>query len=58
MALHELLHNCGAYDEVDDSPDSDMDVCVGDENPPAPAPAPASPAGSASTSALSAAVPP
>eukprot|EP00904_Undaria_pinnatifida_P010515 jgi/Undpi1/6594/HiC_scaffold_20.g09073.m1 len=37
-----------------------MDVCVGDENPPAPAPAPApaSPAGSASTSALSAAVPP
>ena len=58
MSLYELLHNCGAYDEVDDSPDSDMDVCVGDENPPAPAPAPASPVGSASTSALSATVPP
>lgn len=33
-----------------------MDVCVGDENPPAPAPA--SPAGSASGTAFSAAVPP
>ena len=39
MSLHQLLQECGGYD---DGAGSDMDVCIGNDSPPA------SPAGSAS----------